>query len=77
MMLTETELINVLFLFLPFLHSVHFKVEKKEADGRVCSAVFELDHDMRVREVARIMGGEMLTDTLLKSAEEIIENNKK
>ena len=55
----------------------HFKVEKKEADGRVCSAVFELDHDMRVREVARIMGGEMLTDTLLKSAEEIIENNKK
>lgn len=55
----------------------HFKVAKKEVDGRVCSEVTELDHTLRVREVARIMGGEELTDTLLKSAEEIIKNNKK
>ncbi len=54
----------------------HFKVAKKEVDGRVCSDVRVLEHDERVREIARIMGGEELTETLLKSAEEIIINNK-
>lgn len=54
----------------------HYKVAKKEANGRVCSEVLNLDHAQRVREIARIMGGEELTETLLKSAEEIIINSE-
>ncbi len=54
----------------------HFKVSKTEKDGRVCSAVYELDHEQRVHEIARIMGGEELSDTLLRSAEEILINSK-
>lgn len=55
----------------------HYKVLKEECGGRVCSSVRLLDQAERVREVARIMGGEELTEALLKSAEEMLINNKK
>ena len=54
----------------------HYKVSKATLDGRVQSQISLLNSDERVREIARIMGGEELSDTLLKSAEEIIINNK-
>lgn len=54
----------------------HFKVSKSEKDGRVCSEVHCLNREQRIREIARIMGGEELTDKLLSSAEEILINSK-
>ncbi len=54
----------------------HYKVSKATVDGRVQSRICLLEQDERVREIARIMGGEELSDTLLKSAKEIIINNK-
>ncbi len=54
----------------------HLKVKKEEVNGRIHSTVRLLSEDERVQEVARIMGGEELTETLLKSAEELIINNK-
>lgn len=55
----------------------HFKVLKAENNGRVCSSVQLLSREERIREIARIMGGEELTETILKSAEEILINNIK
>ena len=54
----------------------HLKVTKQEADGHVSSCVTELNHEERIKEIARIMGGTDLTDTILKSAEEMLKNSK-
>jgi len=48
----------------------HFSVEKAEKNGRTCTAVRRLDTDGRLRELARLHGGENITDTTLKSAAE-------
>lgn len=53
----------------------HMKVMKKEVNGRVCTTVHPLSDSERVQEIARIMGGEELSETLLRSAKEILENN--
>ncbi|MBQ7096027.1 MAG: DNA repair protein RecN [Clostridia bacterium] len=54
----------------------HMKVMKKEEKGRVCSTVHLLSDSERAEEIARIMGGEELSETLLRSAKEILENNR-
>lgn len=54
----------------------HMKVSKSAINGRISSSVCELNHDERVNEIARIMGGEELLETLLQSAKEILENCK-
>lgn len=54
----------------------HMKVAKSISNGRISSSVIALNHEERIREVARIMGGEELSETLLQSAKEIIENSK-
>ncbi len=51
----------------------HFAVEKKEAKGRTFSVVEELAGENRVKEVARMMGGQRLTTEGLKYAEQLIE----
>ena len=55
----------------------HLKVIKSDSNGRVSSNITILNEEERIREIARIMGGEELSDTLLQSAKEIIENSKK
>lgn len=54
----------------------HLKVVKSELEGRVSSTVRPLYGDERTQEIARIMGGEELSETLIQSAKEILENNK-
>ncbi len=54
----------------------HYKVKKMSRGDRVCSQIDLLSTDERIKEVARIMGGEVLTDQLLLTAKEIIENTK-
>ena len=49
-----------------------FLIRKEERDGRVETAVRELDREGRVREIARIMGGAQMTKTLMDSAEELL-----
>lgn len=51
-----------------------YLIQKKENEGRVETSVTELDHDGRVFELARIMGGLIITDKLLQSASEMLEN---
>jgi DNA repair protein RecN (Recombination protein N) len=50
----------------------HFRVEKREEDGRTATTVAVLVKSDRVREVARMLGGESVTDTSLQHALELI-----
>jgi DNA repair protein RecN (Recombination protein N) len=50
----------------------HFRVEKREDDGRTATTVAALIKNDRVREVARMLGGESVTDTSLQHALELI-----
>jgi len=50
----------------------HMLIAKSERDGRTYTTVTPLDHNGRMLEVARIIGGANITDTTLKSAEEMI-----
>lgn len=50
----------------------HYKISKSESDGRVITRVELLDFEGRKNELARIMGGLNITDTVLKAAEEML-----
>ena len=50
----------------------HMLIAKSERDGRTYTTVTPLDHEGRKREVARIIGGATITETTLKSAEEML-----
>ncbi|HIS52522.1 MAG TPA: DNA repair protein RecN [Candidatus Onthomonas avicola] len=52
---------------------VHFSVEKGERDGRTYTAVEQLGREARKRELARLAGGEKITDALLQSAGEMLD----
>ena len=48
----------------------HLLIEKNVVDDRTVTSVTPLDFDGRIKEIARIMGGENPSETMLKSAEE-------
>ena len=50
----------------------HMLIAKSERDGRTYTTVTPLDRQGRIREVARIIGGANITETTLKSAEEML-----
>ena len=50
----------------------HFLIEKDVTGDKTYTKVTSLDFEARKRELARIMGGLEITDTLLKSAEELL-----
>ena len=50
----------------------HFSVEKGERNGRTYTWVERLDRPRRKEELARLMGGASITDTLRDSAEELL-----
>ena len=52
---------------------IHFSVEKGERDGRTYTAVEQLDRTQRQRELARLSGGEQVTDALLRSTGEMLD----
>ena len=51
----------------------HYKIAKKEVDGRNETAVTELSGQGRVDELSRIMGGIEITETVRSTAREMIE----
>ena len=54
------------------LAQTHLLIAKGERDGRTYTTVTPLDWDGRKRELARIIGGTHITETTLKSAEEML-----
>jgi len=52
----------------------HLLIEKCSAEGKTFTSVRTLDDKERVYEVARIMGGEIITDATIKAAQELINS---
>ncbi len=58
------------------LAQTHFLIEKGEVAERTETRVDKLDEAGRVRELARMIGGDQITETTLKSAEELLDAGK-
>ncbi len=54
------------------LASTHLLIAKSERDGRTYTSVTPLDLEGRKQELARIIGGANITETTLRSAEEML-----
>ena len=54
------------------LANTHLLIAKEERNGRTYTTVTPLDLEGRKRELARIIGGANITETTLKSAEEML-----
>lgn len=50
----------------------HYRIYKTVEEGRTFTRVEELDHEERVRELARIMVGDHITESAMQSAEEML-----
>ncbi len=53
-----------------------YRIAKKEENGRTQTEVLLLDYRERIGELARIMGGLQVTDTVRKAAEELLNGGK-
>ena len=53
--------------------SNHLLIEKNTSEEKTYTKVFSLNADERKREIARIIGGDVITDTTLSSAEELLD----
>ena len=49
----------------------HFLIEKTQSDGRTSTGITKLTHDKITGELARMLGGVSITESVLKSAEEM------
>ena len=56
------------------LANTHLLIAKAERDGRTYTTVTPLDIEGRKKELARIIGGTNITETTLKSAEEMLRS---
>ncbi len=54
------------------LSQTHFSVEKRSTKGKTITEIRKLDHNEKIREVAKLLGGEEITDTTLKNARELV-----
>ena len=54
------------------LANTHLLIAKSEREGRTYTSVTPLDIEGRKKELARIIGGTSITETTLKSAEEML-----
>lgn len=55
----------------------HMLIEKHDSKDRTVTDVITLDFNQRKYEIARILGGDNITDTVLKDAEEQLINATK
>jgi DNA repair protein RecN (Recombination protein N) len=55
----------------------HFEIEKKVERGRTRTTVRRLSDDLRVDELARMLGGEAISDGLRNSAREMLTERSK
>ena len=51
----------------------HYRIEKNVSDTRTVTEIQRLDEDGSIRELARLLGGDKLTESILESARELKE----
>ncbi|MGN0325758.1 MAG: DNA repair protein RecN [Lachnospiraceae bacterium] len=49
----------------------HYLIEKKEEDGKTRTSLRELEKEDMIREIARLLGSDNITEAVLKNAEEL------
>ncbi len=54
----------------------HFQVSKREENARTVTEIIRLNEDARVKELARMLGGEKITDTIIAHAKELLDNSQ-
>ena len=54
------------------LGDVHFRVHKRERDGETVAGVERVEGDVRLEEIARMAGGESVTDATRRHAAELL-----
>ena len=54
-----------------------YRIEKREEEGKTYTDITPLDEEGRVRELARLLGGDQITDAILKSARELLSGKPK
>ena len=52
----------------------HYRISKEVQDGKTFTRVRKLDREGRILELARIIGGENITELQRKSAEEMLQS---
>ncbi len=55
--------------------SHHYRIEKTVKNNRTYTKVKKLTKNERIEEIAKLLGGSHITDTTLKNAREMLENN--
>ena len=50
----------------------HYRIEKNSTDDNTFTTVVEINGDERVEEIARLLGGKIVTDTTRGSARELL-----
>jgi len=58
------------------LADAHYSVEKKNVNKRVVSSIEKLNDGERTREVAKLLSGEVITETSLQTAKELMSIQK-
>ena len=53
-----------------------FRIDKTVSDEKTYTTIEPLDEEGRVQELARLLGGDRITDSILKSARELLENSQ-
>ena len=53
----------------------HYRIEKIFKNNRTYTKVKKLTKNERIEEIAKLLGGSHITDTTLKNARELLENN--
>jgi DNA repair protein RecN (Recombination protein N) len=52
---------------------VHYQVDKREDGGRTRTVISRLDGEERIEEIARMLGGEEITDLTRRAANQLLE----
>lgn len=55
------------------LADIHFRVEKSTIEGRTTTLIKSLNQEERIEEIARMFGGEKVSETSLKQAREMLK----
>jgi DNA repair protein RecN (Recombination protein N) len=72
---TTTQIVNITHLpQVAAKGNAHFLVYKYEENGKTFTSIRQLGESERVEELAKMVGGENLTDTTLKTAKELLKN---
>jgi DNA repair protein RecN (Recombination protein N) len=71
----STQIINITHLpQIAAKGDAHFVVYKYEESGKTFTSIKKLNENERVEELAKMVGGEKLSDTTLKTAQELLKN---